>query len=544
MAKLERTDKPINVIVEERQRGELGLPEIQRGYVWKQAQVRDLIESMYKEYPCGLILFWKPPDEMLDNLQLRDSDIDVENYEGNKKPAFLVLDGQQRITSILKVLDGTIEVYFNVEDEKFEIKSPKIKGNPYWVSVTRVLKEGATKVWRELKEKIGGLEDQKYDMYLDRLSVIQGIKEYRIPVQILHTDDYEEITEAFIRINSRGTKLREAELALARLAFKLPGMVSHNFEDALDEYEENHFEFEARFLIRCFVSIATAQSKYKFLSNLWKLSEPELIDIWNKTKHGVDDTISFLRSNVGIESSDWITSINSLVPLVVCFGKKTQLTPHEERLLLFWYYNSNMWGRYSSSAETKLDQDLDVLVDKETGEIKSNGIENLLINCRKDVADFIVDEPELVEMYQRSSFMSLLFAIVRKRRAKCWLKQHIELSATNVGNENKIEMHHFFPRSNLKKAGLPRKKYDDFSNIVFLSQRGNRLIRNNPPIVYIKELKIPNEYLEAQFIPLDETLWEMKNYDKFLEVRRKMIADAMNTYLSDFAPQFMERQYM
>lgn len=61
MAKLERTEKPINVIIEERRRGELGLPEIQRGYVWKQTQVRDLIESMYKEYPCGLILLWKPP---------------------------------------------------------------------------------------------------------------------------------------------------------------------------------------------------------------------------------------------------------------------------------------------------------------------------------------------------------------------------------------------------------------------------------------------------------------------------------------------------
>ncbi|GAG89697.1 unnamed protein product, partial [marine sediment metagenome] len=119
MAKLTRMEKPMNVIIEERQRGELGLPEIQRGYVWKQTQVRDLIESMYKNYPCGLILYWKPPSEMLDNLQLRESAISSSRASADKKPTFLVLDGQQRITSIMRVLEGTTEVYFNVEEEKF-----------------------------------------------------------------------------------------------------------------------------------------------------------------------------------------------------------------------------------------------------------------------------------------------------------------------------------------------------------------------------------------------------------------------------------------
>ena len=140
MAKLERTEKPINVIIEERLRGELGLPEIQRGYVWKQTQVRDLIESMYKEYPCGLILLWKAQAEMLENIKLRDSQL---NTNKNAKPQLLVLDGQQRLTSIIRVIDGDTDVYFNVEEEKFEIKSPKIKGNPLWVSITKILKDGA-----------------------------------------------------------------------------------------------------------------------------------------------------------------------------------------------------------------------------------------------------------------------------------------------------------------------------------------------------------------------------------------------------------------
>lgn len=541
MAKLERTEKSINVIIEERHRGELGLPEIQRGYVWKQAQARDLIESMYKEYPCGLILLWKPPSELLKNLKMKESIISSEIVSRDKVPTFLVLDGQQRITSILKVLDGSIEVYFNVEDEKFEIKSPKIKGNPYWISITRLFKEGATKIWRDLKKNIPNQNDEIYDLYLERLTRIERIKEYRIPVEILHTDDYEEITEAFIRINSKGTKLREAELALAQLALKLPGMVSMEFEKALDEYEENNFYFEIRFLMRCFVAVATGQSKFKYLNKLWQLSEKDLTNIWNRTKAGLDHAINFLRTNLGIESSDWIPSLNSIVPLVALFAQKTHLTEKEEKLMIFWYFSANLWGRYSGSVESKLDQDLDALLNKEKNSINEDGIEKILKNCRRDVSDFIVDQEELIELYQRSAFMPLLFSIVRKRRAKDWFNG-IELSATNVGPDNKIELHHFFPRSVLKSKGVPRKLYDDLSNIVFLSRKANREIRYSMPIDYIKRNNIEESRLASQFIPLDENLWKIENFEKFLILRRKMIAEAMNEYLTEYGRSFMKTQ--
>jgi len=540
MAKLERTEKPFNVIIEERQRGELALPEIQRGYVWKQTQVRDLIESMYKEYPCGLILLWKPPSEMLKGLKLRESVISPEVGAKDKTPTFLVLDGQQRITSIIKVLDGSTDVYFNVEDEKFEIKSPKIRGNPLWISITKLFREGATKIWRELKRNVPDQSEDKYDEYLDRLTKIEKTKEYRIPVEILHTDDYEEITEAFIRINSKGTKLREAELALAQLALKLPGMVSEEFEKALDEYEESNFEFEARFLMRCFVAVATGQSKFKFLTKLWQLNEENIIDYWEKTKIGLDHSISFLRTNLGIESSDWIPSINSLVPLVAFFSRKTHLSEREERHLLFWYFSANMWGRYSGSVESKLDQDLDILLDKNTNEIRENGVEGLIKNCRRDISDFVVDEEELVELYQRSAFMPLLFSVIRKRRAKDWFNG-IELSATNVGPDNRIELHHFFPRSVLKSRGVPRKLYDDFSNIVFLSRKANREIRYSMPIDYIKRNRIEENRLSDQFIPLDEDLWKHENFEKFLISRRKAIAYAMNQHLTEYGEPYMKR---
>mgnify|MGYP001102280119 CR=1 FL=1 len=185
-----------------------------------------------------------------------------------------------------------------------------------WISVKEVINEGAVKVWRKLKPQLNShsllIDKPKLDEYLDRLSALEKIKEYHYPVMIIHTDDYEEITESFIRVNSRGTRLREAELAMAQLAFHWPGALVKEFEGALEEYEQANYDLEARFLMRCFVAVSTNQSRSMYLSALWKKSPTELKVIWRRTKKAVDHTINFLRNNAGIESSDWIPSINAL----------------------------------------------------------------------------------------------------------------------------------------------------------------------------------------------------------------------------------------
>lgn len=528
MAKLERTEKPINVILSDLENGELGLPEIQRGYVWKKTQVRDLIESLYKEYPCGLVLYWKPPEDVLVNLELRDFAFHPTKVPKDKKPSHLVLDGQQRLTSLHRVLEAEVEVYFNIEEEKFENYSRKLKNQPQWVAVSNVLQSGATKVWRDIKRTLsnGQMTDEQEDRYLDRLGRLERIKEYKVPVEILHTDDYEEITEAFIRINSKGTKLREAELALAQLAFHLPGSVSKKFDEALEDYEEKNFEFEARFLMRCFVAVATNQSRFKYLGKLWSRSAQDLEQVWRCTKRGLDYTVNFLRNNAGIESSDWIPSLNALVPLVVHFSKDRQGAEQDTNPLLFWFFSACMWGRYSSSPETKLDQDL--------GALEKQGNEGLLENLRKDARDLVVDMEDLIGSYQSSPFLPVLFAVIRKRRAKDWFRD-IELSATNVGPADQLELHHIFPKAFLRKHGYTRKHFDDLANIAFLSQKGNRTVQSSEPHSYIKEFAIEKKRLEAQFVPVNPELWKVDRFEEFIQERRRLIAQAMNEYLSQLA---------
>lgn len=449
-------------------------------------------------------------------------------------PNYLILDGQQRLTSLKKVFDGEIDVYFNMEEEGFQIYSRKLKANPLWISVKEVVEKGAVEVWDKLEDKLVSIgkqaEKSKLKQYLKRLSRLEKIKEYRYPVMIIHTDDYEEVTESFIRINRKGTRLREAEMAMAQLAFHWPGALVKEFESALDDYEQTKYDLEARFLMRCFVEVSTGQSRFRYLSALWKKSPKEFEDVWRRTKKAIDHTINFLRNNAGIESSDWIPYVNALVPLVVYLSKKQgQLTDNELNGLLFWFFEATIHGRFTGSPETKIDQDLKAIE-------SADAISSMVANLRKDISTFDIT-PEMIEgKYQRHSFLPLIFAISRKKNAKDWFTGTI-LSSTNVGPEHQLELHHIFPRAILKESGdFKTHEIDDIVNIAFLSQKANRTILKSKPEDYLGNIE--EDRLKAQLVPLDTDLWRGNKFRDFLVERRKLITEAINEYMREIGMDY------
>jgi len=526
MAKLERTDKPVSVLLEELARGELGLPEIQRSYVWNRPQARDLIDSLYREYPSGLILLWKPEELP----ELREASFE---HVDERHLNYLILDGQQRLTSLKRVFDGNINVYFNVEDETFQIYSAKLKANPLWVSVKDVIATGAIDVLDELEEVLS-LDREGRRTYGKRLARLERIGEYRYPVMIIHTDDYEEVTESFIRINSRGTRLRQAELAMAQLALNWPGAIVAEFEGALDEYEQRDFEFEARFLMRCFVAVGTNQSRFRYLGALWKKGQAELEDIWKRTRKGLDHTINFLRNNAGIESSQWIPSVNALVPLVVYLcNKGGRVSEVEARRLLFWFFEATIHGRFTGSPETKIDQDLRAIGG-------ARPLDDMIGNLRREIARLDIT-PEMMEgKYQRHPFMPLVFAVFRRYRARDWFTGTV-LSSTNVGPEHQLELHHIFPRAVLKGAEeYESQEIDDLANIVFLSKKANMSILKSPPNEYLPGVE--RERLQAQLVPLDRDLWSVDRFGEFMLERRGLLTDAINDYLRELGQHYFEEE--
>jgi hypothetical protein len=511
----------VRELLDEISRGEVLLPEIQRAYVWKGPQVAKLLDSLYREYPAGQVLLW-------DTINLPIT----RNLEGVRTPALpstgrpkIVLDGQQRLTSLFKALahlgEDIIEVYFNLDTEQFERYSGRLSKDPRWVPVRLVIngEKADLQILHEI-EAAGGpnTRDPKAQEYLNRLQQLRKIGEYKFPIEIFKNDDYEEVTELFVRINSGGTRLRAAELVLAQLALRLPGAIAEKFEEAMDEYAELDYDLDARFLIRSLVAIGTGQSRFKYLTEFWTKS-PEAIDsIWKRTKKAIDSAVNFVRHNARYEASDWLPSLTALVPLAAYFDKHKAITPDVEEGLLRWFYLASLRARYSSSQEAALDEDLKALNGKKPVDE--------LMKTLGPIAEVTPDEFD--DAGSRNPLFAMTYAAARKRGAKDWFSG-VTLATDVVGKEHDIQVHHVFPKALLKKAGVSRKDRDEIANLAFLAARPNRKISSREPVLYLAEIADKNsKRLQAQCIPMDEKLWELDRFQDFLTTRRQLLATAVN----------------
>lgn len=551
---------------------QIQLPEMQRKYVWKAEKVRKLIDSIYKGYPSGSILLWET-DEMPETREAAVSS-DIEN---NLTTKLLLLDGQQRLTSLATVLTGIpvkirvggdvkekpIDVFFNMnhpeitedyedeidedeedddidEEEKeidseklvFHIKSKKIENKPNWISVTKLFKEGTGSI---IKEKKIDVSDPNYDKYINRLNALYNKKDnYFYPIQILQKEKkYPEVTEVFVRVNSSGTKLRASDLALAQVTSRWSGSMKL-FTNVVRQCQIAKFDLDEGFLIKCLVSISTGQNKFGIIN---KIPIFTLKNDWEKTKKGLEFAINFIKENAKIETSAILPSPFLLIP-IVCLAVKTNYKfPFQlEKQILRWFYAAAMWGRYSrGSSENFLDEDLSPFKKNE------NPLEKMIDNILALSGRLDVKESDLEGKNTKSPFFVMTYVLAKLNNAKDW-GTGVALSLHNMGKEFKNEHDHIFPKSVLEPFLM--KKYDDkqkikklvndIANIAFLYKRPNIIKTNTLPKEYFKKViaEQGEDALTAQNITLDKPLWELEYYEDFLSDRRKKIAAGINKLLT------------
>lgn len=514
----------VRELLDEIHRGEILLPEIQRAYVWKGPQVAKLLDSLYNEYPVGQILLWDTAELPI-----------TKNLEGAKTPSLpsagqpkIVLDGQQRLTSLYLALsehlEEGVEVCFNLETEQFQLYLRRLDSDSRWVKVWEVLsgkQDDFTILEKIQKAGLLTLGDDRSKLYLQRIQKLKRISEYKFPIEIFKSDDYEEVTELFVRINSSGTRLRMAELALAQLALRLPGAIVERFERAIDEYEEAGFALDTRFLTRALIVIGTGQSRFRHLTEFWKKPPTEIEKIWATAHKGVNAAVNFARHNAGFESSEWLPSLNALIPLTAYFARHPRMTGDVENGLLRWFYIASLRGRYSRSGETSMDEDLKAVASEDP-------LAALMQNLSSSVKMSLITPDEFDDAGWRNPLFSMTYATARKRRAKDWFTG-IELSKHVLGGDHEIQVHHVFPKALLKEMGVKRKDRDEIANLAFLAAKPNRQISKTKPEIYLAEIadKYPDR-LESQCIPMDRKLWKLDAFQDFLAERRRLLAEAVN----------------
>ena len=253
-----------------------------------------------------------------------------------------MLDGQQRLTALARVIyDGDPDIRFNLDTEQFEVANAAIRRDPRWIPVTDIFSKGATRV--ALDRDLIGDGGAKAEDALRRLNRVAEIKNISVPVHTLDGFDYEEVTEVFVRVNSKGTRLRQAELAIAQLAFRLPGMVTEELKAFEDELDESGYDIDLRFLVRCLTAVATQQSRFRTPG---ATDAGDVERAWRDTRRAIEFFLNLARENLGLESWDWVPSNNALVVPVAYLVRR----PYEKvdsRALLRWFLLSSIWQRYS-----------------------------------------------------------------------------------------------------------------------------------------------------------------------------------------------------
>lgn len=562
MAKAEASVAELVSMIE---RGELRLPEMQRRYVWRSTRVRDLLDSLYRGYPSGAILLWESDE------QVPLQEMAVSQQANPYQSARLLLDGQQRLTSLSAVIRGEpvkvrgrqhpIELLFNLEhpdhlevvtevhendddhdDERiddetdssedelqkrfdrmtFVVATQKLAQMPHWVKVTDVFKSDSDAIFLK-RAGVSGFDDPKYERYSERLKRLRAIRNYVYRMDILErTLGYHEVTEIFVRVNSLGAKLRGSDLALAQITAKWRNSLK-TFETFQKACSDAGFELDLGLLLKNLVAFATGQSRFLTVGNI-PLST--LQSAWKESCTGMEFATNFLKSNAQIDSPELLSSPFILIALAY-YGhtRGYSLTAEESNHLRYWVLVANAKGRYSrGSSETILDQDLTIIE-------RGGGIPELVERLRQQVGRLDITSEELEGRNQRSALFKTMFLAFRAAGARDWGTQ-LAIAFDHTGAQHRLQFHHFFPKAILRHHYAGRDA-DDIANLCFIGGKTNRQISDKSPSDYLPQFLDQAGYaaFEAQCVPIEQALVGVVGYKAFLQQRRELIAARLNAFL-------------
>ena len=525
----------ISTILDHIDSGHMALPEFQRGYVWNREQVRGLFDSLYRRHPVGGLLVWATESK-------------TATHRGDGALAAgvvkLLLDGQQRMTSLYGVVrgrapqffDGNAQAFtglrFHLETETFEFYQPvKMKGDSLWTDVTELMEKGPA----GLGEFVTRLTQQpalapKVGDYVGRLSRLLGIVDVDLHVEEVTGADksLDVVVNIFNRVNSGGTKLSKGDLALAKICAEWP-----EGRDAmkvrLKGWNDAGYHFTLDWLLRSVNTVLTGEAKFQHLH------EKSAIEVQNAlartTKH-IDTSLNLISGRLGLDH-DQVFFGRFGVPVMARYLDQRQanqcgaMSEKERDKLLFWFVQAAMWGRFSGSTESFIDQDLAAL-DGDDG-----GLDKLLEQLRLWHGGLRAEPGHFTGWSLGARFYPVLYLLTRMGEAKDW-GTGLPLKASLLGKMSRLEVHHIFPKARLYKRDYKRPEVNALANFCFQTKDTNLEISDRLPEEYFLKFEARHPGgLASQWIPMDPALWKLERFRDFLEARKELLAAELNRRMED-----------
>jgi len=571
------TDYTIGKLIDDIEIGDIALPDIQRPFVWykKISKVRDLFDSIYRGYPIGYLLFWENANR---------SDYKNIGFEEKRRkiPRFLIIDGQQRLTALFAVMKNQEVLTPDYESKKVKIAFQPLGGifkvgdaatdrDPEYIPDLSALWAGdgdyavISNFIQQLKEKREVTKEEEKTIS-SNIQALININKYPLTALEIAPDLEEEtVSEIFVRINSQGVSLTQADFILT--------LLSVYWEDGRKEIEQFCVDSrkiptkETRFssfnylikpdpddMLRVLVGLTFQRAKMKDVYSVIRGRDPETGEFsedlrtqqFEKLKQKLPTILdntnwqSFLKILIGggYKDEELISSKNAVLYSYILFlvGKYNFDTQNHElqRVVGRWFVMASLTGRYSSSPETAFEKDLNRIKEfSPTGFI--SGLEKIIDeNLTNDFWNItLVGQMETSSA--RSPEANAFYAALNK------LGSPVLFSRKLVGDlydpslktkKRRLEKHHIFPRNYLiTKYGFDsnkdKAKINQIANLTFLEFEDNIEISDTTPKEYyamIKDRFTENELkdmLGQHALP--ENFFELE-YDKFLEDRRKLMA--------------------
>lgn len=525
----------------------LFVPAFQREYVWKRKDAKNLIYSLINNYPTGTMLTWEttnPPE-------IKGS----QKFTPNLGAVKLILDGQQRITTLYMLIRNKIPPYYTEKEIENDIRglfvnvetldleyyaATRMQNNPLWVNITDIFQRNirAKDVIRRLEDINNGerLLREREDLIEDNFQKVEIIPnrnfiEQTVPVHA----SIKEAIDIFYIVNASGVNLTDAELALAQISGYWP-QARHLFKQKLEKLEKKGWVFDLDFIVYVLLGIIYKQGSK--MEKLHSFENKEKIQAtWKQLDESIlDYTCSLLQSQAFVDHSQEINSIYALIPIITYIHQKPgyKLNELEIKKVVKWFYYSQIRQRYISSLTQKLDYDLKIIAEKESPF-------DSLLNVIALERPLEITPGEFEGRDVRHPLFSLMRWYFKSKNAVC-LGTGLQLRK-NMGKKYKLERDHIFAYSVLRDSDYfnMENKYDyqlaqEITNRAILTKVENREKSALFADVYLQKVKESHPTaLRLQCIPEDPALWKVENFKKFLEHRRKLLSEELNEFLENIA---------
>jgi hypothetical protein len=489
---LKNENVKIQQIVDHFSQGELSVPEFQRGDVWRPNKAARLLDSLYRKYPISCLVAWQTTKA----IEHRD------RHKAHFGMVRWILDGQQRIRTLLKIRDGDLQIMFNVDREKFSRENAATKTNSAWLRVTDVWNEDS---YLELRQTKTPAQEK-------RLERVRRILDYEIPLITMIDHEFTDAVESFQRINTMGVRLGRAEIESAQIAERHAGFVRTDFIPFVRDLKSKGFDrLSSTHLFRACAFIARPDARTRIL--LHQMETHDLKAAWKKTKRATSTALELLTNELGLNNMNLLWSGSLLVP-VICFCNQP-VKYRKNKEIAGWIGLAALHHRYSKSSEYAVDQDLKACRTHDP-------ISALLTNIRGKRAGLLSGEYDFTGNIADRSALFAAYVACR------------HLGAMDLITRGKIgstvDRHHIFPRRLFDN----RQDADVVANIAFTSGDANKAISDSHPSVYLS--KIDSKVLHSQAIPSDPSLWDIDRSEDFWAKRRELLSEAFNDYVRHALP--------